>query len=257
MLEQMHEIMRMREQQRNNMRLIRQREQQALRDFERVRANRVLGQQAPVVGGHINNINLPPQHPLPAAAPFPGAVYGNPQAVPEPLPFLEVVENHGRNIHIVQQQRMPFIAGPAAQPLPPVQHHVAQQQPAAAVHRARHHLAAARGAALPPNNHHHHQDRVHHRHGAGGQDAVAVSQRERERRSREEAIVRLRRNREEVLRRQRRHGHDHREHREHRHQRHHHHHHGEVRVERVPNNYPTPAAGEAEKNPGDKHRETQ
>ena len=123
MLEQMHEIMRMREQQRNNMRLIRQREQQALRDFERVRANRVLGQQAPVVGGHINNINLPPQHPLPAAAPFPGAgVYGNPQAVPEPLPFLEVVENHGRNIHIVQQQRMPFIAGPAAQPLPPVQH---------------------------------------------------------------------------------------------------------------------------------------
>ena len=85
MLGQMHEIMMMREQQRNNMRLIRQREQQALRDFERVRANRVLGQQAPVVGGHINNINLPPKHPLPAAAPFPGAgVYGNPQAVPEP-----------------------------------------------------------------------------------------------------------------------------------------------------------------------------
>ena len=40
MLEQMNEILRMREQQRANMRLIRQREQQALRDFERAARNK-------------------------------------------------------------------------------------------------------------------------------------------------------------------------------------------------------------------------
>merc|ERR1719481_1230514 len=107
MLEQMNEILRMREQQRANMRLIRQREQQALRDFERAARNRNV--YAPV----------PPPVPAPAPAPLPPApfpVYGNPQAVPEPLPFLDLVENHGRNIHVVQQQRMPFIAGPQINP---------------------------------------------------------------------------------------------------------------------------------------------
>ena len=98
-MEQMHEVIRMREQQRANMRLLRQREQQALRDFER--ANRVMAAPpAPVAN---------PQAPHP---PAPFQVFGNPQAVPEPLPFLDLVENHGRNIHIVQQQRMPFMAAP-------------------------------------------------------------------------------------------------------------------------------------------------
>ena len=217
MLEQMEQIMRMREQQRNNMRLIRQREQQALRDFERARqqqqANRVMGLPAPP----------PAQYPHLPPAPF--QVYGNPQAVPEPLPFLEVVENHGRNIHIVQQQRMPFIAGPAAGgqqvgqppaiPPPPLQHQQVRLPPN--MGQQRQHGAAG------------HQHRQHHHHHRD----LTAAQRDRERRNREEAIIRLRRNREEVLRRQRRH-----------HDRARFHQNGEVRVERVPNTYPDQAQPE-------------
>ena len=210
-MEQMHEVIRMREQQRANMRLLRQREQQALRAFER--ANRVMAAPpAPVAN---------PQAPLP---PAPFQVFGNPQAVPEPLPFLDLVENHGRNIHIVQQQRMPFMAGPVHQ----VQQPFAPQPP--------------RMVPAPPPVQPLHQQPLPPRHMQGlppareqqvvrqqlpGQDHFAryqnirqrqltEAQRERERRNRDEAMMRLRRNRDEVLRRQRRF----REHGERRHERH-------------------------------------
>ena len=228
LMEQMHEIMRMREQQRANMRLIRQREQQALRDIER--ANRVVAAAAaPVVPA-----------PAPAAAPLPPApfpVYGNPQAVPEPLPFLDLVENHGRNIHIVQQQRMPFIAGPIqVQPFPQQPHRpipppavrpplVPHQPPPEAWDERRPPPRAAqyeeRGAGPQPQGPHyevrvaHERRQVPHPHrphyDARREDPrhrqrhFTEMQRDRERRNREEAVMRLRRNREEVLRRQRRH----------------------------------------------------
>ena len=226
-MEQMHEIMRMREQQRANMRLIRQREQQALRDIER--ANRVVAAAAaPVVPA-----------PAPAAAPLPPApfpVYGNPQAVPEPLPFLDLVENHGRNIHIVQQQRMPFIAGPIQvqpfpqqphRPIPPpaVRPPMVPHQPLPEAWDERRPPPRAqyeeRGAGPQPQGPHyevrvaHERRQVPHPHrphyDARREDPrhrqrhFTEMQRDRERRNREEAVMRLRRNREEVLRRQRRH----------------------------------------------------
>ena len=198
-MEQMHEVIRMREQQRANMRLLRQREQQALRAFER--ANRVIA--APPVPVPQPQAQLPP-------APF--QVFGNPQAVPEPLPFLDLVENHGRNIHIVQQQRMPFMAGPVHQvqqpfapqpprmvPAPPPvqplpQRHLQGMPPAAGVQREQHHVARQQ---LQGQDHFARYQNMRQR-------QLTEAQRERERRNRDEAMMRLRRNRDEVLRRQRR-----------------------------------------------------
>lgn len=268
MLEQMNEILRMREQQRANMRLIRQREQQALRDFERA----------------ARNVYAPAPPPVPAPAPLPPApfpVYGNPQAVPEPLPFLDLVENHGRNIHVVQQQRMPFIAGPQINPpgppMNPFQGRVAPQPPPPVAAQPPQRLiqgipppppAAPAQAQQPGQAHgppppppgpggvrrvemfHRHPYRAGERERRHREDALMrLRRKERERRSREEAVMRLRRNREEVLRRQRRRDGDMR------HGGHHHHHPhdhleaGEVRVERVQNVIPAPVAQQAEHNP--------
>ena len=174
-IERMHEILRMREEQRANMRIIRQREQQALRELERVR------------------VVQPPPAPLPAG-------FGLPQAVPEPAPFLDLVhEAHGRNIHIVQQPRLPFVAGPLLNPFPAPAHPPPPPPAVAAVRQMR-------------------QQELHHQ----------LRERQRrfnEQQERREVVERLRRNREEVLRRQRRHRHDGR----------HRAHSAELRVERVPN----------------------
>merc|ERR1719481_265683 len=252
MLEQMNEILRMREQQRANMRLIRQREQQALRDFERA----------------ARNVYAPAPPPVPAPAPLPPApfpVYGNPQAVPEPLPFLDLVENHGRNIHVVQQQRMPFIAGPQinppGQPMNPFQGPIAPQPPVPPPPPPQrlvqglpppppHPPAPAPQAqpVIPPpaggvrRVFHPHPYRTGERERRHREDALMrLRRKDRERRSREEAVMRLRRNREEVLRRQRRRDGDVRHGGHHHHHPHEHLEAGEVRVERVQNVIPPPA----------------
>ena len=171
-IERMHEILRMREEQRANMRIIRQREQQALRELERVRV--VQQQQPPQVA--------------PAAIP---AGFGIPQAVPEPAPFLDLVhEAHGRNIHIVQQPRLPFVAGPLINPYGVGAGHPPPPPPpaVAAVRQLRHHEI-----------HQQIRERERQRH------LTEHHRQERERERGREVAERLRRNREEVLRRQRRH----------------------------------------------------
>ena len=192
-IERMHEILRMREEQRANMRIIRQREQQALRELERVRV--VQQQQQPPVAPAI-------------------PAFGIPQAVPEPAPFLDLVhEAHGRNIHIVQQPRLPFVAGPLINPYGVGGGHPPPPPPpaVAAVRQLRHHEI-----------HQQIRERERQRHFTEHQ------RQERERERGREVAERLRRNREEVLRRQRRHG-GHREDARHRPQA------AELRVERVRN----------------------
>ena len=91
----MGEILRLREQNRANLRVVRQREQQAMRELQRA-----------------NNLVPAPAH---AAAAF-----GIPQAVPEPAPFLDLVEAQGRNIQVVQRGAAHFF--------PAQQHLVAPRQ---------------------------------------------------------------------------------------------------------------------------------
>jgi len=205
----------LREQNRANLRMVRQREQQAIRELQRQQ------QAAPFVDNGIR-------------------AFGIPQAVPEPAPFLDLVEAQGRNIHVVQQQRIPYFAGPGhvhrehfrnfhpAEGMAGVAGAVnAEEMRRREERRHRHNMireqleeTRRRAARLE-------QDRLRER-------QVTEQQRERAQRSREEAMRRLRRNREEVLRRQRRNrepgtGPDFRMERRNREEG------AEVRVERVPN----------------------
>ena len=212
----MGEILRLREQNRANLRVVRQREQAAMRELQR--ANNLAAGQA---GG-----------------------FGLPQAVPEPAPFLDLVEAQGRNIQVVQQ-------APHHHHLLPHRHHgqpadleraradmerrrverrnamveedrrqerLAEQQRRHQERRRRHEIREQLEQA---------RRRAERREGAEGRERVGAGQgdvekvgevervrerqqqvtndqRERAVRSREEAVRRLRRNREEVLRRQRR-----------------------------------------------------
>ena len=227
----MGEILRLREQNRANLRVVRQREQQAMRELQRA-----------------NNLVPAPAH---AAAAF-----GIPQAVPEPAPFLDLVEAQGRNIQVVQRGAAPFF--PAQQHLVPprpmvgiqprdppiqmerraaeearmraaqVQIRAAQVEEVRAV-QARH--RHERQAALVEEDHRRDRERQRHERRAAmaeeeqrreaearrrqerrqrhdmireQRERLTADQRERSARSREEAVARLRRNREEVQRRQRR-----------------------------------------------------
>jgi len=238
-IQRMGEILRLREQNRVNLRMVRQREQQAIRELQRQQQQ--------------------PNHPIGPFGDNAGIrAFGIPQAVPEPAPFLDLVEAQGRNIHVVQQPRVPIFAGPGGAPVAPgpgpfgpLHEHfrnfhgrVPERQPEAGGvrdvadevrrreenrrRRDRHMVFLEEGmedgrrrAARMRLE----QDRVRQR-------QVTEHQRERAQRSREEAVRRLRRNREEVLRRQRRNrepgnGMERRNRDEG----------AEVRVERVPNAY--------------------
>lgn len=245
-IQRMGEILRLREQNRVNLRMVRQREQQAIRELQRQQQQ--------------------PHHPIGPFADNAGMrAFGIPQAVPEPAPFLDLVEAQGRNIHVVQQPRLPIFAGPGGAPVAPgplgplhnehfrnyygrgpERQPEAVRDPADEVRRREEnqrrrrerHMAfleegRRRAARLE-------QDRIRQR-------QVTEQQRERAQRSREEAVRRLRRNREEVLRRQRRNrepgGGQERRNREEG---------AEVRVERVPNAFQM--AGErVVANPGQAH----
>jgi len=220
----MGEILRLREQNRANLRVVRQREQQAMRELQRA-----------------NNLVPAPAH---AAAAF-----GIPQAVPEPAPFLDLVEAQGRNIQVVQRGAAHFF--PAQQHLVAPRHMVGlpPRDPAMQVQiraaqevgaRHRHERQAAlveedqrrerdrqrheRRAAMAEEDQHREREaearrrqerrqrhemireqlEVTRRRARQTEEALTAEQRERSARSREEAVARLRRNREEVQRRQRR-----------------------------------------------------
>ena len=184
---------------RANLRVVRQREQQAMRELQRA-----------------NNL-------LPAPA------FGLPQAVPEPAPFLELVEAQGRNIQVVQQQRVAhYFPGPQHQHLAPYRHLVLpqedlrRQERRAALQeedRQRGERAALQEQRRRQERRERHEvvrdqleqnrqrrKRMEEEERARDREQqVSQEQRERAARSREEALQRLRRNREEVLRRQRRH----------------------------------------------------
>ena len=192
-VQRMGEILRLREQNRANLRMVRQREQEALREIERCRRGAV---QAPAILDHgIRG-------------------FGIPQAVPEPAPFLDLVEAQGRNIHVVQQQRLPgraFLAGPAHRYGPPAPGGPPGVPGPAAVRVA--------APALPFLHEDRERGRVlQARLGRRLEEARDLAQRGRElrqqqqreirdrvQRGRDEAVARLRRNQAEVLRRQRRH----------------------------------------------------
>jgi len=229
-IQRMGDLLRLREHTRANLRMVRQREQQAIRELQRQQHQ--------------------PNHPMGPHGDIGMRAFGIPQAVPEPAPFLDLVEAQGRNIHVVQQPRLPFFAGPigpGGPPVPPVHHrehfrnfHRADALPEGGVRvaedlrrrderRHRHNMireqleeTRRRAARLE-------QDRIRER-------QMTEQQRERVQRNREEAVRRLRRNREEVLRRQRRNrepgaGPEFRMERRNREEG------AEVRVERVPNAY--------------------
>jgi hypothetical protein len=208
----MGEILHMREQNRANLRVVRQREAQAMRELQRA------------------------NHLMPVGPPF-----GIPQAVPEPAPFLDLVEAQGRNIQVVQQQRVPqphyFPAAVHGAQLVQQHQHLLQQQQQQQQEEQRH--RANRRAALQEEDRlrgereaaeqrRREERRQRHEHAKNHireqlestrrrarrleqeertrvrQQQVTAEQRERAARSREEAVRRLDRNREEVLRRQRR-----------------------------------------------------
>jgi len=192
-IQRMGEILRLREQNRANLRMVRQREQQAIRELQMQRQQQPNHPMGPFGDNGIRGFRIP-------------------QAVPEPAPFLDLVEAQGRNIHVVQQPRLPFFGGPPGGPVHHREHfrnfHQAEGMPVAAVgdaeeirrrdeRRHRHNMireqleeTRRRAARLE-------QDRIRER-------QMTEQQRERVQRNREEAVRRLRRNREEVLRRQRR-----------------------------------------------------
>lgn len=214
----MGEILRLREQNRVNLRVVRQREAMAMRELQRA-----------------NNLVPAPAHAAAAVA------FGIPQAVPEPAPFLDLVEAQGRNIQVVQRGFFPaqqHLVAPRPIVAPQVQMRAAQVEEA----RQRQERQAAlveedqrrdrerqrherRGATVEEDNlqrgreaetRRRQERRQRHemireqleatrRRARQTQDALlTVEQRERSARSREEALARLRRNREEVQRRQRR-----------------------------------------------------
>jgi len=179
-IQRMGEILRLREQNRVNLRMVRQREQQAIRELQQQQPNHPVGPF-----GDNNGIRA----------------FGIPQAVPEPAPFLDLVEAQGRNIHVVQQPRLPVFAGPGGAPV---------VGPLGAVHHREHFRNMARGVDERMRNEHRHileetrRRAAHLERERMRQRQVTEHQRERAHRSREEAVRRLRRNREEVLRRQRR-----------------------------------------------------
>ena len=214
----MGEILRLREQNRVNLRVVRQREAMAMRELQRA-----------------NNLVPAPAHAAAAVA------FGIPQAVPEPAPFLDLVEAQGRNIQVVQRGFFPaqqHLVAPRPIVAPQVQMRAAQVEEA----RQRQERQAAlveedqrrdrerqrherRGATVEEDNlqrgreaetrrrqerrqrHEMIRDQLEatRRRARQTQDALlTVEQRERSARSREEALARLRRNREEVQRRQRR-----------------------------------------------------
>ena len=164
----MGEILRLREQNRANLRVVRQREQQAMRELQRA-----------------NNLV-----PAPAHAP---AAFGIPQAVPEPAPFLDLVEAQGRNIQVVQRGAAHFF--PAQQHLvaprqmvglPPRDPAIQVQIRAAQVQEARARHRHERQAALVEEDQRRDRERQRHERRAAMAEEDQRREREAETRRRQE-----------------------------------------------------------------------
>lgn len=171
----MGEILRLREQNRVNLRVVRQREAMAMRELQRA-----------------NNLVPAPAHAAAAAA------FGIPQAVPEPAPFLDLVEAQGRNIQVVQRGFFPaqqHLVAPRPIVAPQVQMRAAQVEEARVVQARQ---RQERQAALVEEDQRRDRERQRHeRRGATVEEDNLQRGREAETRRRQE-----RRQRHDMIREQ-------------------------------------------------------